>query len=166
MASTIEVLIPHFNGPERRDAFERMGGFDESIFAYLEDADLAIRMRLEGMVIGFAPDAIVWHEHSATLGSGSAAKNELMGYSRRYLLWKHGRGLSPGRRLQAHLTDTVVYLGKAAIDRNLGAVRGHVRAWREHRGQPRPVADPGFESLPFLELGPFEALARRLDRRR
>jgi len=149
-----------------REAFESLGGFDEAIFAYLEDADLAIRMRLEGMVIALAPGAVVWHEHSATLGSGSAAKNELMGCSRAYLLWKHGRGMPLMRRLEVHLTDLIVYCGKALIDRNLGAVRGHVRAWREHRGRTRPRPSPGFDALPFVELGPLEALARRLDRRR
>ncbi len=149
----------------RRAAFLACGGFDEAIFAYLEDADLAIRMRVAGMTFAEAPDAVLCHEHSATLGAGSARKNELMGYARRHLLWKHGRGLPRIRRAQAHVTDLIVFSGKALIDRNLGAFRGYLRARREQRGLPRPDG-PGMEAVPFATYGPIEALARRLDRRR
>ena len=149
-----------------RAAFERVGGFDEGFFAYLEDAELALRMQVAGMRCALAADAVVWHEHSATLGARSDAKNELLGHSRGHLLWKHGRSLSPGERVRGHLTDAVVYLGKAAIDRNLGAIRGRRRAAREHRGSVRPAADPRLRELPLAELGLRESLRLRLARRR
>ena len=40
--------------------------FDESFFAYYEDADLSWRMRLRGWKIFTVPEAVVWHLHSAT----------------------------------------------------------------------------------------------------
>lgn len=65
-----------------RDAFLAVGGFDERIFAYWEDVDLVLRLRAEGGRCRLAADAGGTHEHSATLGSGSAAKNYLTGWGR------------------------------------------------------------------------------------
>src|SRR5690606_13959814 len=44
-------------GAYARDAFAAIGGFDEQLFAYLEDVELALRMRLAGMSCAVAPDA-------------------------------------------------------------------------------------------------------------
>ena len=41
----------------RRSAFEQVGGFDEGIFLYYEDLDLALRMRLAGPDCRLAPSA-------------------------------------------------------------------------------------------------------------
>ena len=40
--------------------------FDESFFAYYEDADLSWRMRLRGWKVFTVPEAIIWHLHSVT----------------------------------------------------------------------------------------------------
>ncbi|WP_066728099.1 glycosyltransferase family 2 protein [Desulfuromonas sp. DDH964] len=40
--------------------------FDADYFAYYEDVDLALRLRLAGFVSYYAPAARVWHVHSAT----------------------------------------------------------------------------------------------------
>lgn len=148
-----------------RDAFARAGGFDETLFAYLEDVDLAIRMRLAGMRCAPAPDAFVWHAHSATLGARSARKNELLGFAREYLLWKHGAGLSIPERARARALDLVVYSGKLVFDRDLGAVRGAWRARGRVRARPRPPANPALPGL-LADLTAREQLARRLARRR
>jgi GT2 family glycosyltransferase len=55
----------------RRDVFEALGGFDESYFIYLEDADLAFRMRLAGHSVRYVPDSVVRHLGSATTGADS-----------------------------------------------------------------------------------------------
>jgi len=149
-----------------REAFQRIGGYDEGFFAYLEDVDLAIRLRLGGATCALAAGAIAWHEHSATLGARSVAKNELLGFSRGRLLWKYGRSLTLAERVRAHGTDLVVYSGKAAIDRNLGAFRGCLRARRELGRLPRPDAEPRLRNLPLTDVGLRESLARRLARRR
>ena len=72
------------------DAFWEAGGFDERIFAYWEDVDLALSLRTLGYKCALARRAIGTHAHSATLGSGSPRKNYLMGFGRGYVLRKWG----------------------------------------------------------------------------
>jgi N-acetylglucosaminyl-diphospho-decaprenol L-rhamnosyltransferase len=148
-----------------KEAFEAVGGFDEALFAYLEDVDLAVRMRLAGYRCAVAADAFAWHRHSATLGARSERKNELLGFGRGYLLWKYGQSLGARGRLTAQLSDAVVYVGKAVIDRNLGAFRGRLRARRTLLARERPP-QTALDRLPLLRLSPRQALARRLARRR
>jgi len=149
-----------------RAAFERVGGFDEAIFAYLEDVDLALRMRLAGFDCALAGGAVAVHEHSATLGARSRAKNELMAFARSHLLWKYGRALRPAQRFRATVTDAIIIGGKVVIDRDLGSIAGVRRARRARRGAPRPPAPASFARLPLLEIGFRESLRRRLARRR
>ena len=52
-----------------RDAFEAVGGFDERIFLYYEDVDLALRLRAEGARCALAPAALAVHGYSLTLGA-------------------------------------------------------------------------------------------------
>ncbi|MGH2950931.1 MAG: glycosyltransferase family 2 protein, partial [Solirubrobacterales bacterium] len=96
-------------GGYRRSRLIELGGFDEELFAYLEDVELGIRMRLAGARCAAAPRAVVWHEHSGTLGSGAPAKNRLMGRARGYLLWKHGAALPRAARARGALIDATVY---------------------------------------------------------
>ncbi len=153
-------------GGFRRDALLEVGGFDEAIFAYLEDVDLALRMRLAGMSCTTAYDAFAWHEHAGTLGSGSAAKNRLIGRARGHLLWKHGASLGLRERARGALLDAVVYAGQAVFDRNLAGVRGRLDA-RARRGPgTRPDADPRFEWVPLSRMSAGKSLRLKLARRR
>lgn len=52
------------------ETFKRLGGFDESYFAYSEDVDLGFRLRLAGGVSQLIPDARVHH-----VGSGITGRN-------------------------------------------------------------------------------------------
>lgn len=45
----------------RREAFEEVGGFDESFFMYLEDVDLCWRLERAGWRVGYVPAAEVTH---------------------------------------------------------------------------------------------------------
>jgi GT2 family glycosyltransferase len=45
----------------RRLPFVELGGFDENIFMYCEDDDLAVRFRQAGLKLGYVGDAIVEH---------------------------------------------------------------------------------------------------------
>ena len=45
----------------RRSMFEALGGFDERLFLYLEDADLSFRARAAGWRTHFCADAVVEH---------------------------------------------------------------------------------------------------------
>ena len=51
----------------RRDAVLGVGGFDERYFAYLEDVDLALRLRLMGWTCAYEP-AECWHAGEGSSG--------------------------------------------------------------------------------------------------
>jgi GT2 family glycosyltransferase len=127
-----------------RDAFLEAGAFDERLFAYWEDVDLVLRLRRAGGLCRLASGARGTHEHSATLGSGSARKDYLTGYGRAYVLRKWGV-LTP-RRLPAVLArELVLSAGQAVVDRNLGGARGRLRGLRATRASE---AYPSSEALP------------------
>src|SRR5262249_48328158 len=52
----------------RREAFERLGGFDERFFVYLEDLDLSMRVRAAGGKCLYVADAVAHH-----VGGGTTA---------------------------------------------------------------------------------------------
>ncbi len=56
----------------RREMWEEIGGFDEDLFMYLEDVDLAWRAQLRGWKAVYSPNARVYHHLSAT-GGGQVA---------------------------------------------------------------------------------------------
>jgi len=45
----------------RIDALRRVGGLDDELFCYLEDIDLAFRLRRTGGRCRYVPSAVVWH---------------------------------------------------------------------------------------------------------
>ncbi len=55
----------------RRSLFERLGGFDEDYFCYVEDVDLAYRARLSGEICIQVRDAVVSHMGYASSGRRS-----------------------------------------------------------------------------------------------
>ena len=57
----------------RREFFERVGGFDEDFFAYLEDVELGLRAAESRLAGTYEPRAEAWHEGSATAGRWSDA---------------------------------------------------------------------------------------------
>jgi len=58
----------------RRDACERLGGFDASYFAYLEDADFCLRARAAGLRLAVVAPARVRHDRApATSGRQSTS---------------------------------------------------------------------------------------------
>ncbi len=149
-------------GAYDRDAFLAVGGFDENLFAYWEDVDLTLKLLEAGGTCRLAPGAVGVHEHSATLGSGSAEKNFLTGFGRGYVLRKW-RVASPRRVPSILARDLVVVGGQAVIDRTLSGARGRLRGWRAAEPThefPAWVAASGGGS-PFVRN-----LQRRLQRRR
>ena len=145
-----------------RQAFLDAGGFDERLFAYWEDVDLVLRLRAAGGRCALAARAQGVHEHSATLGSGSARKNALMGFGRGYVLRKWG--VLSGRRLPAVIgRDAVICAGQAVIDRNLTGMSGRVRGYRAAEARNPYPAEAVSSNRGTSTLG---TLARRARRRR
>lgn len=144
----------------RRRTFVDAGGYDERIFAYLEDVDLGLRLANRGVEYRLAEQARVVHAHSSTLGSGSRAKNRLMGQSRGYLLWKYRNSISHSARIRGAVIDGATLAGQALIDRNLGMLSGRIAARRAHVGIPEPRHD-----FPLNQVSMRAALARKFARR-
>ena len=142
----------------RADSFRDAGGFDDRIFAYLEDVDLALRMRSRGGSCRLAATARVVHHHSATLGAGSARKNELMGFSRAYLLRRYGVMRRPQRALRALATEAVICGAQLAFDHTVSGVVGRSRGWRAAKSLPRRVIP---SDIPMADVSALEALRAR-----
>ncbi len=53
----------------RRSVFRKIGYFDETHFAYLEDIDIGYRAKIYGYKNLYCPDAVVYHVGSGTSGS-------------------------------------------------------------------------------------------------
>ena len=68
---------------------DEIGLFDESFFAYYEDADLGLRARLAGWKCLFLPRAIVYHEYSGTAGAYSPLKAYLVERNRIWMVTKN-----------------------------------------------------------------------------
>jgi GT2 family glycosyltransferase len=72
-----------------RKLLEETGGFDESFFAFGDDADLGMRARLLGWKAWYVPAAVVYHRHSATAGAYSPLKVMLVERNRLLLAIKN-----------------------------------------------------------------------------
>ena len=70
----------------RRAAFDRVGGFDERYFMYMEDVDLGDRLARNGWLNVYVPGAEILHEKG------------------------HSTGRDPARNLRAHHDSTYIYL--------------------------------------------------------
>jgi N-acetylglucosaminyl-diphospho-decaprenol L-rhamnosyltransferase len=137
----------------RRTAWEQVGGLDESIFAYMEDLDLTLRLRSAGWRSTLAADAVGVHLGSATHGHRSPRQRRNGGFGRGYLLRRYGllRGREAPRALA---TEAVVVLADLAISRDLEALRGRISGWRAARRLPpraRPPADAIDASIGFRD---------------
>lgn len=61
------AMVPSVSGCAfmiRRDVLDRIGGFDDDYFTYVEDSDLSLRAHLAGYRIAFAPKSIVYHKYA------------------------------------------------------------------------------------------------------
>lgn len=146
----------------RRAAFEALGGFDERIFLYGEDLDLALRMAAAGGRCRLAPEARALHAFSATLGGTSGAKFSHSGWSRGYLLRRYGVMSRPRSALGALAREIAICGGQLLMYRTGRGIAGRLRGWRAAAGLERR----GIGEAPLAEIGTREALALRRGRRR
>jgi GT2 family glycosyltransferase len=58
----------------RKEAFDQVGGFDESLAVAYNDVDFCLRLRRAGWRIVFTPEAVLFHHESASFGSHSKGR--------------------------------------------------------------------------------------------
>jgi GT2 family glycosyltransferase len=90
----------------RAEHLRMLGGPEPAFFAYLEDVDLALRLRCFELESVYVPEAIALHEGSATTGARSPLKIFLVARNRRLLFRLHGP-----RSLRARAWRTVIEIG-------------------------------------------------------
>lgn len=79
----------------RGDVWEALGGFDESLWMYMEDVDFAFRSRLMGWKTIFVPRARVYHHMGATGGGPTASY-----YVGRNTIWVLAKNMPDGLALR------------------------------------------------------------------
>jgi GT2 family glycosyltransferase len=78
----------------RREAFERVGGFDDRFFIYFEDIELCFRMIRAGWKLFFVPQARVFHAGGATTLPRRAESRFEYRKSQAYFYRKHNSRMS------------------------------------------------------------------------
>ncbi|MCB0217280.1 MAG: glycosyltransferase family 2 protein [Chloroflexi bacterium] len=146
------------------DAEGRPSVFDPDFFMYLEDVDLAWRLRLRGWTSVYAPEARVLHQGSASSGEGSPFKNRLLARNKVWTLVKDYPGRPFLLRLPLILAydlasapyrlivqgQTAAFAGRLAALSGLGAAlakRRRIQArrratWSELRAAMSPLEAP------------------------
>jgi N-acetylglucosaminyl-diphospho-decaprenol L-rhamnosyltransferase len=137
----------------RRAAWEQVGGLDETIFAYMEDFDLAVRLRNAGWEAAVALNAVAVHVGSATHGHRSAAQRRNGGFGRGYVLRRYGVMRSRAA-VRALLAEAIVVAGDLLISRDTAALRGRIAGWRAGAAGPRrpmPASDAIDAGISFMD---------------
>ncbi|HEX6454953.1 MAG TPA: glycosyltransferase family 2 protein [Solirubrobacterales bacterium] len=143
----------------RREAFEAVGGFDERIFLFYEDLDLALRIAAGGGSCRLAPEARALHAYSASLGARSGRKFARTGWSRGYMLRRYRVMRDPRLALRAVACEAAICAGQLLSNRTTAGLRGRIRGWRDAAGLP-----PRDIGAPLSAISAREALALRRNR--
>ena len=117
----------------RRAAWEQVDGFDEAIFGYMDDFDLALRLCVAGWETTLACDAVAVHRGSGTYGHRSFEQRRKAGFGRAYLLRRYGV-LRSRAALRALLTEGIVLVGDLTFSHDIAAFAGRRAGWRAAGG--------------------------------
>jgi GT2 family glycosyltransferase len=157
-----------------RDTFNNVQGFDPSFFCYLEDVDLAFRLRLLGHRCLYIPGAVVRHVGSGTTGTRSAFA---IYHGHRNLVWAWVKNM-PGWRLwlyvPQHVLLTLISLvrfgwighGRTIVRAKIDALAGLRRALSQRRQIQRRRVVAGREVMSTMSRGWLTPYQTHRDRRR
>lgn len=73
----------------RKKIFDEVGNLDEDFFAYGDDTDIGLRIRLAGWGCRYVPSAKVYHRYSATAGGYSPFKAYMVERNRIFIALKY-----------------------------------------------------------------------------
>ncbi len=104
----------------RKAMLDEIGGFDEDLFAYGDDADLGLRAQIAGWRSLYMPAAVVWHHRGSSLGKQNPRRITLIERNRVLLAVK----LFPGSLLCLNGAYYLARLlaGAVAAVRNRGEI--------------------------------------------
>ena len=152
----------------RRELFEKLGGFDESFFLYMEDTDLSWRARLAGYDCIYVPASVVYHDYTLKFRSQKILFQERNRYRMllKSLRWSSLLVLSPALLLAEVVTWGFVLVRQphmwrqklqayAAVVRNRGeimAARRQAQALRKRSDREMLVLHTWW--LDFEQTGP------------
>jgi GT2 family glycosyltransferase len=153
----------------RLPVFKELGGFDDALFAYWEDVELALRFREAGWGCVLAAGARALHDHGQTVGAASPAARRLEAFGRGYVLAKYRVGArNPLQRARIAALDWPVLAIHLLLRREAAPVRARLRARRlglrarAHRA-PLELATVGFLTALARQAGQLHLrLAGRL----
>lgn len=139
----------------RRGMLDEIGGFDEDLFAYADDAELGLRARIAGWGCLYIPAAVVRHHRGSTLGQLSTRRVELIERNRVLLVLKH----FPGRLLWL---NAAYYIARLAAGMWAGATgRGEVGRFPGLTGKLRLARAICKANLEALRMTPMTLRKRR-----
>lgn len=124
-------FVPMTAALVQRDVFLRMGGLDVRFESYLEDIDFCLTCAAAGLQGRYIPQAVSYHEGSATLGAWSPRMVELLSRNQLYLVAKH----FPNRLTRPVLAGQLLW-GLLAWKRGAGAawLKGKWKGLKSMRG--------------------------------
>jgi GT2 family glycosyltransferase len=141
----------------RREAFDELGGYDESFVSFYEDVDLNVRAQALGWRFEYIPEAVVWHLGNASWQEGferPGAQNARLVARNRIVTQA---GFMPAGALPRILAVEAGALARAAGERRLSATtRGKLEGLArlpEALGRRRRLAVLGDLSRPRAWLG-------------
>lgn len=108
--SDLEIMTDSLAGcfmMVRREAFLKVGGFDEDYFLFGEDIDLCWKLRLAGHEVWYVPSALVEHRKGASM---SYARNR----ARREFY--RSMKLFMDKRLTSHYSPVTLAIAKMGVD--------------------------------------------------
>jgi N-acetylglucosaminyl-diphospho-decaprenol L-rhamnosyltransferase len=143
----------------RTSVFREAGGFDDAFFAYWEDVDLALRIRLAGHGCVRATEARALHKHGQTLGAASPRQRELEAFGRGFVLARYRVARrSLAMRLKIAALDWPVLVVHLVIRREPAPIRERRRG--RLAGSKRPPLRAPFE---LAGVSFAESLRRQAD---
>ena len=117
-----------------RRVLERVGLFDESLFAYVEDVDWSLRARKLGLPLLVVPSSRVWHKVSTATGGESSPTTIYYNLRNTLVVCERHAPLAAPGTWRRRLVVLVVHAGQALLSTRRGeALAAAWDGWRDFR---------------------------------